>query len=56
MITVNIYRIIGAYNIDWRKVESNKKFKSIETAHKYCVYIAPKIHGCGNYAYILINK
>lgn len=55
MITVNIYQIIGSCNLDWKRVESKKRFKSVETAHKYCVYIAPKIHGCGNYAYILIN-
>ena len=55
MIRVNIYRIIGKYSIDWSKVESDKKFKSVETAHKYCAYIAPKIHECGEYAYILIK-
>lgn len=55
MIRVNIYRIVGRCNIDWNQVESNKKFKSIISAHKYCAYIAPKIHGYGEYAYILIK-
>lgn len=55
MIRVNIYRIVGCYNCDWRQVERNKYFRSIETAHNYCAYIAPKIHGCGEYAYILIK-
>ena len=55
MIRVNIYRIVGCFNMDWRQVEKNKCFRSIETAHNYCAYIALKIHGCGEYAYILIK-
>ena len=54
MLTVNIYRIVGSYNCDWKMVDSRKRFRSIETAHRYCVYIAPKIHGYGQYAYIVI--
>ena len=55
MIRVNIYRIVGCYNCDWRQVERNKYFRSIEKAHNYCAYIAPRIHGRGEYAYILIK-
>ena len=52
MITVSIFKITKCCDYECRQVERRKRFKSIETAHKFCV--APKIYGKGQYVYITI--
>lgn len=54
MITVSIFKITKCCDYECRQVERYKRFKSIETAHKFCVYIAPKIYGKGQYTYITL--
>lgn len=54
MITVSIFKITKCCDYECRQVERCKRFKSIETAHKFCIYIAPKLYGKGQYAFVLI--